>query len=140
MTDPYFRRASSPDTEVRLSPTAGDSSRQAPSRAYPFRFMPLTRPGAAFDTIVPSSNVDPKKARIEAEKGRREELRDKFASLRDALPMEGQKASKINILDRVISFIVAISYIGELKATVQEQESQLSALRLRLEHKKEKFE
>ncbi|KAJ9120195.1 hypothetical protein QFC22_003095 [Naganishia vaughanmartiniae] len=70
--------------------------------------MPLSKTNTPYSAL-PLSNVDPKKARIEAEKGRREELREKFASLRDALPMEGQKASKINILER------AISYIGELE-------------------------
>ncbi|KAJ9103872.1 hypothetical protein QFC21_002334 [Naganishia friedmannii] len=108
--DPYPRRASSPDTAARRSPIS----------PYPFTFMPLIGTGTSY-SAVPLSNVDPKKARIEAEKGRREELRERFASLRDALPMEGQKASKINILDR---------------AVLQEQEIQLSALRHELEDKK----
>ncbi|KAJ9094377.1 hypothetical protein QFC19_007986 [Naganishia cerealis] len=99
--NPYPRRASSPGTVTRhlRSPSPISSKRKEGPSAYPLTYMPLTRAGISNFTL-PLSNVDPKKARIEAEKGRRVELRDKFANLRDAMPMDGQKVSKINILDR----------------------------------------
>lgn len=57
---------------------------------------------ASSETISSSTAAEhsPRKARVEAERGRRDELRDRFARLKDILPMAGRKGSKINILDK----------------------------------------
>ncbi|KAJ9117787.1 hypothetical protein QFC20_000066 [Naganishia adeliensis] len=73
----------------------------------------------------------PKKARIDAERGRRVDLRDKFTKLRDKLPMGGQKGSKVNILDR------AMSYIDELRRVSEVQSAQLRALQADFNEKKQ---
>lgn len=52
------------------------------------------------DTYSSSFGQSPRSARVVAERGRREDLRGRFTKLKDLLPMAGQKASKINILDR----------------------------------------
>lgn len=56
---------------------------------------------ASSETISSSTAAEhsPRKARVEAERGRRDELRDRFSKLKDLLPMAGRKGSKINILD-----------------------------------------
>jgi hypothetical protein len=47
--------------------------------------------------------------RIEAEQRRRNELRDGYAKLKDALPVSTEKSSKVALLDRGMQFSFYIS-------------------------------
>ncbi|WVQ83006.1 hypothetical protein IAT38_005144 [Cryptococcus sp. DSM 104549] len=57
---------------------------------------------------VPSKREDVRKARIESEQRRRDELREGFKRLKDALPQTSQRASKSSLLDRSVQHIQAI--------------------------------
>nr|XP_018262326.1 uncharacterized protein I303_05342 [Kwoniella dejecticola CBS 10117]OBR84484.1 hypothetical protein I303_05342 [Kwoniella dejecticola CBS 10117] len=59
---------------------------------------------------VPVSNKreDVRKARIESEQRRRDELREGFKRLKDALPQSNQRASKVSLLDRSVAHIQSI--------------------------------
>ncbi|KAI0937067.1 hypothetical protein AcV5_005054 [Taiwanofungus camphoratus] len=60
-------------------------------------------------TLPPSANNDVRREeirrqRIESEQRRRDELRDGYRRLKDALPVSNQKSSKVSLLDRGESF------------------------------------
>lgn len=87
---------------LRITPTYHTKSKFPSSSlletvSSPARLPPIS-PITASTERIPAPR--PKKARIDAERGRREDLRDRFTKLRDMLPMSGQKGSKVNILDR----------------------------------------
>jgi hypothetical protein len=91
---PYSASTISPNNNDMTLPTS------SPLRIrFPSARLPTISPVTAL-TDGQSSTVPPKKARLAAERGRRGDLREKFAKLRDKLPMGGQKGSKVNVLDR----------------------------------------
>jgi len=47
-----------------------------------------------------------RRQRIEAEQRRRDELRDGYARLKDALPVSNQKSSKVSLLERATNYIM----------------------------------
>ncbi|WVF69236.1 hypothetical protein IAT40_004012 [Kwoniella sp. CBS 6097] len=57
---------------------------------------------------VSSKREDVRKARIESEQRRRDELREGFRRLKDALPVTNQRSSKVSLLDRAVAHIQAI--------------------------------
>ncbi|WVQ96727.1 hypothetical protein IAU59_003834 [Kwoniella sp. CBS 9459] len=57
---------------------------------------------------VSSKREDVRKARIESEQRRRDELREGFRRLKDALPVTNQRASKVSLLDRAVAHIQSI--------------------------------
>lgn len=64
-------------------------------------------------TLPPSANNDVRREeirrqRIESEQRRRDELRDGYRRLKDALPVSNQKSSKVSLLDRGESFFIFI--------------------------------
>lgn len=91
---PYSANTTSPNNNDMTLPTSSPLRIRSPSAR-----LPTITPVIA-STDSQSSTVLPKKARLAAERGRRGDLREKFAKLRDRLPMGGQKGSKVNVLDR----------------------------------------
>ncbi|KAG7099812.1 hypothetical protein E1B28_001623 [Marasmius oreades] len=63
-----------------------------------------------------------RRQRIEAEQRRRDELRDGYARLKDALPVSNQKSSKVSLLER------ATNYIQQLETQNQELQNRLQYL------------
>ncbi|WWD04915.1 hypothetical protein V865_002986 [Kwoniella europaea PYCC6329] len=57
---------------------------------------------------VSSKREDVRKARIESEQRRRDELREGFKRLKEALPPSNQRASKVSLLDRSVAHIQSI--------------------------------
>ncbi|KIR29736.1 hypothetical protein I309_01221 [Cryptococcus deuterogattii LA55] len=79
---------------------------------------------------VPASNKreDVRRARIESEQRRRDELREGFKRLKDALPGTNQRSSKSSLLDR--SHIEAIEGANRyLLAQLKEQQKECAKLR-----------
>jgi len=50
--------------------------------------------------VPPSRREEIRRQRIESEQRRRDELRDGYRRLKDALPVSNQKSSKVSLLDR----------------------------------------
>lgn len=55
---------------------------------------------ALIDNLAHSRKEATRRQRIEAEQRRRDELRDGYAKLKDALPLSNQKSSKVSLLER----------------------------------------
>lgn len=96
---PYSKNTTSHQTDSSF-PNSSPLQFYSPSAR-----LPTISPVVA-TTEVEAATVPPKAARLEAERGRRGDLREKFAKLRDKLPMDGQKGSKVNILDRGKRFVL----------------------------------
>lgn len=58
--------------------------------------------------LVPVKREDIRKARIESEQRRRDELREGFTLLKETLPPTNQRASKASLLDRSVAHIQQI--------------------------------
>lgn len=54
------------------------------------------------ENLAHSRKEATRRQRIEAEQRRRDELRDGYAKLKDALPVSNQKSSKVSLLERGI--------------------------------------
>jgi hypothetical protein len=59
---------------------------------------------ALIENLAHSRKEATRRQRIEAEQRRRDELRDGYAKLKDALPVSNQKSSKVSLLERGPSF------------------------------------
>nr|ODN79194.1 hypothetical protein L203_05999 [Cryptococcus depauperatus CBS 7841] len=84
------------------------------------------------DDRLPVSNKreDVRRARIESEQRRRDELREGFKRLKDALPPSNQRASKSSLLDRSVLHIQAIEGANRyLLAQLEEQQRECTKLR-----------
>ncbi|ODO01503.1 hypothetical protein I350_06323 [Cryptococcus amylolentus CBS 6273] len=77
------------------------------------------------DDRVPVSNKreDVRKARIESEQRRRDELREGFKRLKEALPQTNQRASKSSLLDRSVAHIQAIESANRFLLTQLEDQN-----------------
>ncbi|KAF8963866.1 hypothetical protein BDZ97DRAFT_1661112 [Flammula alnicola] len=65
--------------------------------------------GIAFvENLANSRKEATRRQRIEAEQRRRDELRDGYAKLKDALPVSNQKSSKVSLLERATNHIIAL--------------------------------
>nr|XP_019012800.1 uncharacterized protein I206_02296 [Kwoniella pini CBS 10737]OCF51581.1 hypothetical protein I206_02296 [Kwoniella pini CBS 10737] len=81
---------------------------------------------------VPVSNKreDVRKARIESEQRRRDELREGFKRLKDALPQSNQRASKVSLLDRSVAHIQSIESANRyLLAQLEDSNRECAKLR-----------
>nr|KIR89472.1 hypothetical protein I308_00479 [Cryptococcus tetragattii IND107] len=77
---------------------------------------------------VSDKREDVRRARIESEQRRRDELREGFKRLKDALPITNQRSSKSSLLDR--SHIEAIEGANRyLVAQIKEQQKECAKLR-----------
>ncbi|KAJ3507422.1 hypothetical protein NLJ89_g6313 [Agrocybe chaxingu] len=65
--------------------------------------------GVAYvENLANSRKEATRRQRIEAEQRRRDELRDGYAKLKDALPVSNQKSSKVSLLERATNHIIAL--------------------------------
>jgi len=84
--------------------------------------------GVAYvENLAHSRKEATRRQRIEAEQRRRDELRDGYAKLKDALPVSNQKSSKVSLLERATNHIIALEKENkELQQRIafMEQESQ----------------
>ncbi|KDQ63025.1 hypothetical protein JAAARDRAFT_119291 [Jaapia argillacea MUCL 33604] len=71
-----------------------------------------------------------RRQRIESEQRRRDELREGYRRLKDALPVSNQKSSKVCLLDRATTHIKYLEMTNQqLQARVQQAESEMQRLR-----------
>ncbi|KAL0066574.1 hypothetical protein AAF712_006377 [Marasmius tenuissimus] len=87
------------------------------------------------DDIPSSGGVDSRREavrrqRIESEQKRRDELRDGYTKLREALPSMSQKCSKVVLLDRASSHIKSLSAMkSNLELRLKASEDEVNRLR-----------
>jgi hypothetical protein len=105
------------------SPTSSSSRRRGRSQDSDDDDM-----GVAYvENLANSRKEATRRQRIEAEQRRRDELRDGYAKLKDALPVSNQKSSKVSLLERATNHIIALEKENkELQQRIafMEQESQ----------------
>ncbi|EIN14405.1 hypothetical protein PUNSTDRAFT_56599 [Punctularia strigosozonata HHB-11173 SS5] len=71
-----------------------------------------------------------RRQRIESEQRRRDELRDGYRRLKDALPVSNQKSSKVCLLDRATTHIKYLEMTNQqLQTRVQQAEAEVQRLR-----------
>ncbi|KZT37611.1 hypothetical protein SISSUDRAFT_1062707 [Sistotremastrum suecicum HHB10207 ss-3] len=71
-----------------------------------------------------------RKQRIESEQRRRDELRDGYRRLKDALPSSNQKSSKVSLLDRAVTHIKYLEMTqGSLQQRLTAAENEMQRLR-----------
>ncbi|KAL4251546.1 BHLH domain-containing protein [Abortiporus biennis] len=88
-----------------------------------------------FNPSLPMSNEarreEIRRQRIESEQRRRDELRDGYRRLKDALPVSNQKSSKVSLLDRATTHI---RYLEMTQQQLQTRLAQAEAETARLRH------
>ncbi|KAH9949338.1 hypothetical protein B0H21DRAFT_129093 [Amylocystis lapponica] len=88
-----------------------------------------------FNPISTSANNDVRREeirrqRIESEQRRRDELRDGYRRLKDALPVSNQKSSKVSLLDRATTHIRYLEMTqSQLQTRLQQAEAETARLR-----------
>ncbi|KAL4067342.1 hypothetical protein V8B97DRAFT_1977402 [Scleroderma yunnanense] len=89
-----------------------------------------------FQPVASSSNTTDarretiRKQRIESEQRRRDELRDGYRRLKDALPVSNQKSSKVSLLDRATTHVKYLEMTAQqLQARLQQAENEVQRLR-----------
>lgn len=88
-------------------------------------------PHAASDGKPERRREDIRKQRIESEQRRRDELREGYNRLKQALPPSNQKSSKASILERATVCITDLNQkTGSLANRVEELESELRRVRV----------
>lgn len=71
-----------------------------------------------------------RRQRIESEQRRRDELRDGYRRLKDALPVSNQKSSKVSLLDRATTHVKYLEMTAQqLQTRLQQAESEVQRLR-----------
>ncbi|KAF8167434.1 hypothetical protein B0H34DRAFT_17344 [Crassisporium funariophilum] len=87
--------------------------------------------GVAYvENLAHSRKEATRRQRIEAEQRRRDELRDGYAKLKDALPVSNQKSSKVSLLERATNHIIALEKENkELQSRIAFLESESQRLR-----------
>jgi Helix-loop-helix DNA-binding domain len=71
-----------------------------------------------------------RRQRIESEQRRRDELRDGYRRLKDALPVSNQKSSKVSLLDRATTHIKYLEMTQQqLQTRLQQAENETTRLR-----------
>src|SRR6267154_6818667 len=80
--------------------------------------------------ICRSRREEIRRQRIESEQRRRDELRDGYRRLKDALPVSNQKSSKVSLLDRATTHIKYLEMTQQqLQTRLQQAENETSRLR-----------
>jgi len=89
-------------------------------------FQPL--PSGSNNTDARRETI--RKQRIESEQRRRDELRDGYRRLKDALPVSNQKSSKVSLLDRATTHVKYLEMTAQqLQARLQQAENEVQRLR-----------
>jgi len=80
--------------------------------------------------ICRSRREEIRRQRIESEQRRRDELRDGYRRLKDALPVSNQKSSKVSLLDRATTHIKYLEMTQQqLQTRLQQAENETARLR-----------
>jgi hypothetical protein len=89
-------------------------------------FAPASAPTASNEV----RREEIRRQRIESEQRRRDELRDGYRRLKDALPVSNQKSSKVSLLDRATTHIKYLEMTQQqLQTRLQQAENETSRLR-----------
>ena len=84
----------------------------------------------SFLPIYHSRREEIRRQRIESEQRRRDELRDGYRRLKDALPVSNQKSSKVSLLDRATTHIKYLEMTQQqLQTRLQQAENETARLR-----------
>jgi len=79
-------------------------------------------------TDMPRETI--RRQRIESEQRRRDELRDGYRRLKDALPVSNQKSSKVSLLDRATTHVKYLEMTAQqLQTRLQQAEAEVQRLR-----------
>ena len=103
----------------------------------PMPQLPLTRCksricSSTFSLLLTycSRREEIRRQRIESEQRRRDELRDGYRRLKDALPVSNQKSSKVSLLDRATTHIKYLEMTQQqLQTRLQQAENETARLR-----------
>src|SRR5229473_6449246 len=83
-----------------------------------------------FLNVYHSRREEIRRQRIESEQRRRDELRDGYRRLKDALPVSNQKSSKVSLLDRATTHIKYLEMTQQqLQTRLQQAENETARLR-----------
>jgi Helix-loop-helix DNA-binding domain len=86
--------------------------------------------GPPFSLDYDSRREEIRRQRIESEQRRRDELRDGYRRLKDALPVSNQKSSKVSLLDRATTHIKYLEMTQQqLQTRLQQAENETARLR-----------
>jgi hypothetical protein len=89
-------------------------------------FAPASAPTASNEV----RREEIRRQRIESEQRRRDELRDGYRRLKDALPVSNQKSSKVSLLDRATTHIKYLEMTQQqLQTRLQQAENETARLR-----------
>ena len=81
-------------------------------------------------SLYGSRREEIRRQRIESEQRRRDELRDGYRRLKDALPVSNQKSSKVSLLDRATTHIKYLEMTQQqLQTRLQQAENETARLR-----------
>lgn len=89
------------------------------------------QPGPTATYVSPDNRRETiRRQRIESEQRRRDELREGYRRLKDALPVSNQKSSKVSLLDRATTHIKYLDVTtSQLQTRLQQAEAEVSRLR-----------
>ncbi|KAG6333746.1 hypothetical protein ID866_5347 [Astraeus odoratus] len=88
------------------------------------------QPAASTSNTTDARRETIRKQRIESEQRRRDELRDGYRRLKDALPVSNQKSSKVSLLDRATTHVKYLEMTAQqLQARLQQAENEVQRLR-----------
>jgi len=110
---------------------AGRERKRRPSKHDDFSdddddFAPANVPAASNEV----RREEIRRQRIESEQRRRDELRDGYRRLKDALPVSNQKSSKVSLLDRATTHIKYLEMTQQqLQTRLQQAENETARLR-----------
>ncbi|EJD52218.1 hypothetical protein AURDEDRAFT_149656 [Auricularia subglabra TFB-10046 SS5] len=92
--------------------------------------LPLPLGRGALENFTMSRKEQTRRQRIEAEQKRRDELRDGYTRLREVLPSNAQKGSKVALLDRATTYIQQLEgSTSQLGSRLKEMEAEMARLR-----------
>ncbi|KAJ7927132.1 hypothetical protein B0H13DRAFT_1485115, partial [Mycena leptocephala] len=122
-------------SQVRYNPTPSPTSSSGSTRRRRRRSqdsdddeMDLLYP----ENLAQNLKEATRRQRIEAERHRRNELRDSYAKLKGVLPVSNQKSSKVSLLDRATSHIAMLesenNALQDRVAGLEEQMRRLQAI------------
>ncbi|XP_006454972.1 hypothetical protein AGABI2DRAFT_189489 [Agaricus bisporus var. bisporus H97] len=123
-------------TNVRYNPTPSPTSSSGRRRSRsrdsdeedPMGLAAYNHP--AVENLAHTRKEATRRQRIEAEQRRRDELRDGYAKLKDALPVSNQKSSKVSLLERATNHIMLLEKTNQdLKARINALEQEMARLR-----------
>jgi hypothetical protein len=118
-------------------PSTRSSTRVAPRRRSSRRDDDSDDDDDDFQPTPTASYVSPdnrreaiRRQRIESEQRRRDELREGYRRLKDALPVSNQKSSKVSLLDRATTHIKYLEVsTNQLQTRLQQAEAEVARLR-----------